>query len=275
VADGAIVGAALVPGFPHLLAGQPAPSWARLADAVRSIGECARQTGADTLAVISTQWFTVLGHQFQLHPNPHGRHVDENWYPFDYGRLEYDYRTDTALVHEWIDRTDQAGLQARPTNYEGFPIDTGLIVLNQLLNADKRYEVAQVSCNLYAGIEDIEVLGQTLASAATSTGRRVFAIAVTALSSHLIQRWITPEEDAIERRFEQWDRRALDLLTAGDVDGLMAIRDDYARQAEVDSQLRVLGFLRGTGALTRPATLLEYGPIWGTGAAVLNWTERK
>jgi 2-aminophenol/2-amino-5-chlorophenol 1,6-dioxygenase alpha subunit len=55
------------------------------------------------------------------------------------------------------------------------------------------------------------------------------------------------------------------------VDEALAVREEYSEQALGDSQLRALPFLHGAGALTGPADVLEYGPVWGTGNAVLYW----
>jgi 2-aminophenol/2-amino-5-chlorophenol 1,6-dioxygenase alpha subunit len=63
----------------------------------------------------------------------------------------------------------------------------------------------------------------------------------------------------------------LDLLTAGDVAGALAVREDFAREAQADSQFRALAFAAGAGGAAGPATRHAYGPLWGTGAAVLSW----
>jgi 2-aminophenol/2-amino-5-chlorophenol 1,6-dioxygenase subunit alpha len=108
--------------------------------------------------------------------------------------------------------------------------------------------------------------------AASRSGKRVAVVAVSGLSSGLIQRWIRPEEDAIATSaYEEWDRRILDLLAGGRVDDALAIRTEYGEQALADSQLRALAFLHGADALTGPAHVLEYGPVWGTGNAVVYW----
>ena len=55
----------------------------------------------------------------------------------------------------------------------------------------------------------------------------------------------------------------------------------------LDSQLRALAFLHGAGAVTGPADVLGYGPVWGTGngqqiqlydcngTGAQNWTARQ
>jgi 2-aminophenol/2-amino-5-chlorophenol 1,6-dioxygenase subunit alpha len=66
----------------------------------------------------------------------------------------------------------------------------------------------------------------------------------------------------------------LDLLAAGRTDEVLALRERYATEAQADSQFRALAFLAGSGACDRPARVLEYGPVWGTGAAVVTWPDR-
>ncbi len=268
-------GAALVPGMPQLLTNGPAaPSWTSLADAARDVGDRLRDAGAETLVVLSTQWFTVLGHQLQLRPRLRGRRVDENWYAYDYGTLDYDLQIDTELTERWAVEVEDAGLQARRTSYDDFPIDTGTLVADALLNDG--LPVALVSCNLYAGADAIATLAGGALRAADAVGRRVAFIAVTGLSSGLIQRWIEPAEDAIEQpEHERWDRRMLGLLSDGRLDQALAAREEYARAAQADSQLRGLAFLAGTGCLDGAADVCAYGPIWGTGAAVVHWSNRR
>lgn len=265
-------GAVLVPGMPQLLDRQPPPVWADLADSARAAGERLGAAGAEALVVISTQWFTVLGHQVQVDERLSGTRVDENWYDFDYGTMHYDISTDVELAEQWATEIEAGGLESRRTRYDHFPVDTGVILADQLLNPQGRLPLTQVSCNLYAGVEDIATLGKAAIRAAEKVGRRVGLVAVSGLSSALTQRWIEPHEDRVEEpSYEEWDRRILGLLEAGDLAQVMELREEYARAAQADSQLRALAFLQGSEQLTKPADVLAYGPLWGTGGAVVHW----
>lgn len=269
-----VVATAFVPGMPHLLAQDPAPSWKALADATSEVGRRIAAENPDVVVMMSTQWFTVLGHQFQADPNPSGQHIDENWYDFDFGDLTYDLRMDSEFVVRWAEQTTAAGMQSRLTDYLGFPIDTGTIVAHQLIDPHRERRLALVSCNLYADVEDIRGIGEAALRAAGSLDKRIAVVVVSGLSSGLIQRWIDPHEDRFEDPdHDRWNRRILDLLTAGDVEEVLRLRPDYAREAQVDSQLRALAFLLGTGGLRGTAEVLEYGPVWGTGAAVIYWSQ--
>jgi 2-aminophenol/2-amino-5-chlorophenol 1,6-dioxygenase subunit alpha len=273
-----LVAAAIVPGMPHLLATtDAAPSWSRLAAAVRTTGDRIRAAGAEVVVMVSTQWFTVLGHQVQLDPHLAGEHCDENWYRYPFGRQRYDLRVDTELTSAWADEIDRAGLQSRRTHYDGFPVDTGTMTAMNLLDPEHRLRLALVSCNLYAGPEAMSTVGASATAAAHRHGRRVAVVAVTGLSSALIQRWISPADDHVAGTgHEEWDRRMLDLVVAGKQSEALAQREEYAARAQADSQFRAYPFLTGAGLEQLGAgELLAYGPIWGTGAAVVNWMQEE
>jgi len=190
-------GAALVPGMPQLHAQRPAESWRALADAVRATGEDLRAAGPDVLVMLSTQWFTVLGHQLQMDPNPTGTRVDENWYAYDYGTLSYDLTVDTEFTERWAQEMEGENFEARRTHYEHFPIDTGVMVAQPLLDPGGTLPVALLSTNLYASAEDIGKLALTALRAGVATGRSLAFVAISGLSSALTQRWIEPGEDRI------------------------------------------------------------------------------
>ena len=269
---GAVVAAALVPGFPHLLARNPAPSWKALGEAATTVGDEIRAAGADAMLMISTQWFTVLGHQFQVDPNPRGRHVDENWYDFDFGRFDFDLRTDVELTTAWATEAERDGFQTHLTNHAHFPIDTGTLTAKALLDPAERLPISLMSVNLYAGEAEGRGLGAAARRAAVRLGRRVAVVAVSGLSSGWTNRWITPDEDRFEEAdHDEWNRRMLDLLAEGRIDEALERRDEYAAACQVDSQFRALPFLVGAAAIAGPAEVKAYGPVWGAGAAVMTW----
>lgn len=277
------VPAALVPAMPHLLAGDPADSWAELAAATRGVGDRLRAAGVDTVLLLSTQWFTVLGHQVQCDDRLRGRRTDENWYAYDYGHLDHDLRIDTELAHAWADAVDATGMQARRTRYDGFPVDTGTVVAARLLDprdegrpetersGARPFEWAMVSCNLYADPAAMAEVAAAGMRAASGLGRRLGVVAVSGLSSGLTPRWIRPSEDRVEPEHDRWNRKVLDAIRAGDRAAVLAMREEFAAAAQADSQFRAFAFLDGSGAVDRPGEVLAYGPVWGTGAAVVWW----
>ena len=87
-----------------------------------------------------------------------GLHVDENWY--DLGDLPYDFRTDLELARRTIDLGTAAGLQVRPVDYEGFPVDTGTLVALNFLDPKNEIPVVCISCNIYSGRDEELKLGK-------------------------------------------------------------------------------------------------------------------
>jgi 2-aminophenol/2-amino-5-chlorophenol 1,6-dioxygenase alpha subunit len=214
---------------------------------------------------MSTQWFTVLGHQFQARPVLDGTYVDENWYDFDYGTFDYRVETHPQLVRGWAEQAEQAGFQARLTDYDRFPVDTGTLVARRLLDPDGTLPVALMSCNLYVEPEEMAILGAAGAIAADELGLRVAVVAVSGLSGGWINRWITPSEDRFElAEHDQWNRRILDTLAGEGAARTLELRGKYADEAEVDSQFRALDFLYGaTGGLAAPASVRAYDELPG------------
>ncbi len=273
MSPGHVAHALLVPGMPHLTADDPAVSWKELSKAAIELGR-ELADDVDTWLVVSTQWFTVLGFQFQTAEHPHGVHVDENWYAYDYGELEYDLHTDPTLTECWIDSTAAAGFDVHRTDYEGFPIDTGTIAAMMLLNPGGRKPVASASMNLYAGPELMTTLGECASLAAVNSGKRIGVVAVSGLSTGVHQQWLRPQDERIfSEQHDTWNRRILELLGTGRVNEVLELREQFSQAAAADSQFRAINFLAGTGLLTAPGDVRAYGSVWGTGAAVVHWTK--
>ena len=75
-----------------------------------------------------------------------------------------------------------------------------------------------------------------------------------------------PAEDA-------WNRKILDLIAAADVAGLRAAWPDFAREAKPDMGFKQMAFLLGAlGGGYVSAQVLGYGPLYGTGGAVVHIT---
>ncbi len=72
---------------------------------------------------------------------------------------------------------------------------------------------------------------------------------------------------------DDWNRRILRLIESADVEGLRAVWPDYAKEARVDMGFKQMAFLLGAlgGSFAR-AEVLAYGPLYGTGAAVVQIT---
>ena len=265
----AVVAAFLVPGTPLPLLRPDSPGWKTLLDGYRDAARSLEKARPDVLLVYSTQWIAVLDQLWQTRPRVRGIHVDENWHAF--GDLAYDFDIDAELAQACIDQSDDVGVRSKPVNYDRFPIDTGTIVAANLLNPESRRPLVLASNNLY---HDGALTGRLAALAvqcAAEQGKRVALIGVGGLSGAVHRREIDPAEDSFAGDADDhWNRRLLDALIAGDSSQLRSLLPDYAANARGDMGMKHLEWLLGgAGSQWRGAYVHAYGPVWGSGAAVV------
>jgi 2-aminophenol/2-amino-5-chlorophenol 1,6-dioxygenase alpha subunit len=269
---GTIPRAYLVPGLPHLVSNLPVESWETLRRGMHQAGERVKASAPDVLVLYSTQWISVLGHSFQTNPNPKGLHVDENWY--ELGDFPFDLQVDAALSAHAAEIASSLGLATKTVNYQGFPLDTGTLVVLRFLNSDSAIPVSIVSCNIYAGQGDSLTLGRAMRQAIEESGKRAVVVACTALSARFFTEEIDPRADRISRAEDDvWNRRILDLIAHGKNAEVLTLSSAYAQAAVADMGFKAFAWLMGV--LNTPATagnVLAYGPLWGTGAAVVEYT---
>ena len=272
--QGTIQRAYLVPGLPHLVSDLPVDSWETLRRGMRQAGEQIKALTPEVLVLYSTQWISVLGHSFQTHPNPKGFHVDENWY--EMVDFPFDLRVDAALGSRAAIIAASLGLATKTVNYEGFPIDTGALVALRFLNSDNRIPIALVSCNIYAGQEDSLTLGRAMRQAVEESGKRAVVIACTGLSARFFTEEIDPYTDHISSpKDDVWNRRILNLIAQGRNAEVLTISSEFAQAAVADMGFKVFAWLMGVlGTPNTAGNVLAYGPIWGTGAAVVEYKLR-
>ena len=265
----AVVAAFLVPGTPLPLLRPDAPGWKALFEGYEAAARALDKARPDVLLVYSTQWIAVLDQLWQTRPRVRGIHVDENWHAF--GDLAFDFDIDAELALACIDQSDDVGVRSKPVNYDRFPIDTGTIVAANLLNPDSRRPLVLASNNLY---HDGALTGRLAALAvqcAAEQGKRVALIGVGGLSGAVHRREIDPAEDSFAGDADDhWNRRLLDALIAGDASQLRSLLPDYAANARGDMGMKHLEWLLGgMGAQWCGAYVHAYGPVWGSGAAVV------
>jgi len=269
---GTIQRAYFVPGLPHLVSDKPVENWETLRRGMRQAGERIRAFAPDVIVLYSTQWISVLGHSFQTNPHPRGVHVDENWY--ELGDLPFDLRVDAALGTRAAAIASSLGLATKTVNYEGFPLDTGTLVALRFLNPTSAIPVALVSCNIYAGQEDSRTLGRAMRQAIEESGKRVVVVACTGLSGRFFTEEIDPRTDHISRAEDDvWNRRILDLIAQGSNAEVLTLSSEFAQAAVADMGFKAFAWLMGVlGTPSTSGKVLAYGPIWGTGAAVVEYT---
>jgi len=268
-----VVSAFLVPGSPLPLLKRDALGWGRLASAMQRAGRALEASRPDAVLLYSTQWLAVLDQQWLTRKRSQGIHVDDNWYEF--GELPYDIHADTELAHACVAASPRHGVHARGVNYEGFPIDTGTIVACTLLGiggVDRPLVVA--SNNLYHSGEVTERLSALAAAAAEEQGKRLAVVGVGGLSGTQFRTEIDPRADRIASADDdRWNQRILQLVESGDVGQLRSAIPQFASEARADMGFKhfhwILGALKGRFLGAR---VHGYGPVYGSGAAVVEFT---
>ena len=268
----AVVAAFLVPGSPLPLLKPDNIPWGRIAAGYQRAGRAMAAARPDVILLYSTQWIAVLDELWQTRAHLSGVHVDENWY--ECGDLPFDIHIDTELAHACVAATRRIGVHSKGVNFDHFPIDTGTIVAARFLNPDNSIPFVLAANNLYHDADATEKLGRLAAQVAEEQGRRVAVVGVGGLSGSIIREEIDIRSDRIaSHEDERWNRRMLDLIERADVAGLRKEAPEFARGARADMGFKhfswILGALNGKfyGARTH-----AYGPVYGSGAAVVEFT---
>ena len=261
-----------VPGLPHVLKPELHASYKSLHQAMLDVGQELKRRDVKRILYYSTQWISVLGQSVQARPNPKGTHVDENWYQ-EVPSLKFDFKVDNALATKMVADLSSAGFQTRAVDYEGFPLDTGTIIAESLLNPTK-LPSGMFSCCVYSDYAETIKLGATLKKSLEAMDGNSAVVVVSGLSSRYFTTEIDPREDHIRSPEDDLaNKKLLDLMAKGSWNEVDQMRNDYCKSTKADMGLKALAFLEGMGvAGTRSGgklTTKAYGPIYGTGAAVL------
>lgn len=263
--------AALVPGLPHVLSPELNPHYASLAKGLAAVGDRFKAEGVERVIYYSTQWISVLGHLYQAKEKLKGLHVDENWYAL--GDLPFDFKVDVPFAKKLAAAASASGYQTKLVDYEGFPVDTGTIVADKLLNKG-RFKANMVSCCVYSDYADTVKLAGTIQKMIDEDGVKTGVVCVSMLSGRFFTTDIDPREDHVSNTDDdQWNKRMLELFERGHFDQAEKLAPEYAGAARVDMGFKALAFLRGVGALKerKAAKLHAYGPLYGSGAAVVEF----
>jgi 2-aminophenol/2-amino-5-chlorophenol 1,6-dioxygenase alpha subunit len=243
-----------------------------------AVGREIAKSGAELLLVYSTQWFSVIGHLFQVDPKPKWTLVDQNWYEF--GEIPYELRIDPDFGKLYCGIVKKQGMQAATVAYHGFPIDTGTVVALKLLNPDNAIPASVVSCNIYAEREETRALGFAARAAIESYGKKTIVLCVTNFSNRYEVADIDPAHDRISsQKDDEWNRKLLEMLGEGRLEDVAQVARDFAREANADMGFKAIWWLGAVMGENNKydGKVWDYQPVWGTGNAIVELTpnERK
>ncbi len=264
-----VVAAYLVPASPLLVLRRNEARYAELVAGMERVARDIDELKPDTLVIYSTRWFAVLDQLWQGRARMAGLHVDENWH--ELGQMRFDMTTDVSLARACVRAAQRAGIASRLVDYAGFPVDSGTLTVDTLVNPDGITPTLVIANNLYHDFARTRVLGEVVAAQATAQGKRVVVLAVGGLSGSEFRDQREFKDDALASATDDdWNRRMLKLMEARDVDELLRQLPDYAAQARVDMGFKHFAFALGAlGGRLGPVQVFAYGPQYGSGAAVV------
>jgi 2-aminophenol/2-amino-5-chlorophenol 1,6-dioxygenase alpha subunit len=264
-----VVAAYLVPGSAMLALEAGQAPHESLIDGMAKVAEEIRELEPDALLIYSTRWCAVLDQPWQGRPVLSGIHVDEDWH--ELGEWRFELRTDVSLAKACVRAANHAGLRSRLVDYDGFPLDSGTLCAQALLNPQGSIPTLVVANNLYRDFETTRRLGDLAASQAAVQGKRVVVVGVGGLSGHGFRDLRSLAHDRIATPLDdQWNRRILDLIERHDIDAVLRHLPEFDAQARVDMGFKHFAFALGAiGGRLREARVLGYGPQYGAGAAVV------
>ncbi len=275
MSDVCIKGYAL-PGLPHLLLTPDAnPGWKKVRLAMDRVRDQIRATDADVLVLYSTYWPSVIGHQVQANPMAEWVHVDDEFHAL--GSMPYKLRMDPDLAQAVVAAGRERKLTARTVNYKGFPIDTGSVVVAQLVNPGNRLPMIILSSNVYADRAETLVLGKAVRDGLARRGQKAVAIAVTSLSNRLHEKAVAPADDHVHSlKDQEWNLKMLEFLREGRLEDVSQLSRQFHREARVNkvANFKPFWWLASVMGQSNLYTgeVLEYQPIYGSGAAVVGLT---
>jgi len=279
VSDDPVLFGLYVPPHPHpLLAPDQNKGWGELRAAYDECRRRIEESDADVIIVYSTTWPSIVGHQFQVQPEPEWVHVDDDFHFL--GSMPYKFKMDAEFGNAYRDAAEARGLHSRTVAYHGFPIDTGSVVALSLLNPGNRIPACIVSSNMYANRAETIVLGKAARDALKAQGKKAVIVAVSSLSNRMFTKHVEPENDRIHSaKDEEWNRKILEFFENGRLEDLSQLSRD------IHGQIRVQKVVAYKPAWWMAATMgqhnnydgevLAYAALHGSGGAVIQLTPSK
>ncbi len=266
-----LVSVFLVPGSPLPYLRPDNPPWVPIMEAFKTVQQALEASRPDVILVYSTQWAAVLDQLWQSRPRLHGIHVDANWY--EYGDLPFDISIDRPLAERLGKASQAAGVSSKTVDYDQFPIDSGTIVANNMLNPDGRIPLVIAANNMYHDFDTTRRLGALAVKEAIADGRRVALVGVGGMSGSIFREEINIADDRIiDATDDRWNQKILELMAHGDHMQLEKVMAEYASEAKADMGFKHFAWLLGgMGNNWLGARVHAYGPVYGSGAAVVEF----
>ena len=264
----------LVPGLPHLLL-QPErkKEWQKVRHALERVREEIKTLEPDLIVIYSSYWASIIGHQIQYREHIKWTLVDEEWHSL--GSIPYEIKTHQEFAQELSKKAQDRGLLTKLTDYEGFPVDTGSVVINSILNPENKFKTCIVSSNIYSDRVETQVLGKSVADTVESLNVKAVALVISSLSNRYRMEPLTDAPDQISSlKDNEWNLKILEFLNQGRLEDVSQLSRQIHREARVTKKVvnfKPFWWWAAAAGQNNNYTgeVYEYQPICGTGAAVV------
>lgn len=267
----------LIPGLPHLLL-QPnrKPQWQKLRAALDKVRNEIEELNPDLIMIYSTYWSSIIGHQIQAKEHIRWTLVDEEWHSL--GSIKYEMKSDVQFATQLSSNANKRGLLTKLTDYEGFPVDTGTVVANSILNPGNKFKTCVISSNIYSDRQETQVFGKAVRQTINESGKKVVVLVISSLSNRYRLEPMDDSEDKISSlKDNEWNLKMLEFLSQGRLEDVSQLSRQFHREARVTK--KVVNFKpfwwwsATTGSNNNyVGEVYDYQPIHGTGAAVVGLT---
>jgi 2-aminophenol/2-amino-5-chlorophenol 1,6-dioxygenase subunit alpha len=263
---------AFVPGHPVLRENSPHLGHQGLCQAMERLQKQFEELGIKRFIYYSSQWMSVLGTSLQSKAHLEGLHVDENWHHLS--DMPFSFQIDTSFSLALRERLTKEEFASHLIDYDHFPVDTGTIIADALLNKNNQIS-NMISCHVYLDNAKTFALGGILRQAIESGPEVPTAVVGVSLLSTSFHREFMPwENDHIREPGEdQWNRKLLGLIEGSKIQEALNLIPEYCLNTRSDMGLKALSFCAGVlgPSHSLPAQVLAYGPAAGAGAAVIHF----
>ncbi len=267
----------LIPGLPHLLL-QPSkkPQWKKLRSALDKVRSEIEELNPDLIVIYSTYWASIIGHQIQAKEHIKWTLVDEEWHSL--GSIKYEMKSDVEFAKKLSANCDKRGLLTKLTDYDGFPVDTGTVVANSILNPNNKFKTCVVSSNIYSDRQETQVLGKAVRQTIHDSGKKVVVLVISSLSNRYRLEALDDQEDTISSlKDNEWNLKMLEFLSQGRLEDVSQLSRQFHREARVTKKVvnfKPFWWWSSTTGQNNNYTgeVYEYQPVHGTGAAVVGMT---
>lgn len=267
----------LMPGLPHLLL-EPnkKEAWKKVRKAMDQVKDEIAELNPDVIVYYASYWPSIIGHQIQHKEFIKWTLVDDEWHSL--GSIPYEFKTDQEFTSKVSGFAKERGLLTKLTDYKGFPVDTGSVVVNSILNPDNKFKTCILSSNIYSDRSETQVFAKSVTDALKDTNKRAVCVVISSLSNRYSMKPMDDEPDEISSlKDNEWNLKMLEFLSQGRLEDVAQLSRQFHREARVTKKVvNFKPFWWWSAAMGQTnnfkGNVYEYQPIHGTGAAVVGLT---